>query len=79
MTADFLCLRVFEEQQHRQFNYSFGLTGNQLYFNQLVILFLGTKAEAADFSVSLRHLTSGADTEDYISPAIIDEEQVKHE
>ncbi|KAI6176871.1 hypothetical protein M3Y97_00845700 [Aphelenchoides bicaudatus] len=54
-------LITFEEQQHRQINYSFGLTG--------------TKAESAEFSLNLRHLTSSAGAEDFIEPALIEEEQ----
>jgi hypothetical protein len=70
---------MFEEQQHRQINYSFGLTGKHFCCSYSNFIFLGTKAESTDFSLNLRQLTGSSNAEDYISPVIIDEEPVSIE
>ncbi|KAI6240173.1 hypothetical protein M3Y99_00504700 [Aphelenchoides fujianensis] len=53
-------LRLFEQQQHRQVNYSFGLSG--------------TKMEQADLTTRLRILATESQNEDFISPVKIFED-----
>ncbi|KAI6235253.1 hypothetical protein M3Y95_00031800 [Aphelenchoides besseyi] len=58
-------LRLFEQQQHRQVNYSFGLSG--------------TKMEQTDLGAQLRMLASAPVEEDYTSPTVIVDEERQSE